>query len=441
MTRICAAFAALFAVCYGGASWWTARYASLPAWDFAFERHVPFVPEAALIYLTITPALLLAPFIFKTRSELAPFAAALSLETIIATLFFLVFPQTTKFARPAVDSVAFRIADALNLQYNQFPSLHVAFAVSAAWAYGARRHRVPWTLWSIAVALSTWFMHEHNLLDIAGGVVLGVAIMRFVYPRLWVELCCVWQCVQFSRRHVRYFVIFLAIYGPSLLHWRRYRAVRLGFCTAQWIDDLLDGDRPSGEEPLVTISKLMEEMKREAFSSSSLSRLTAALFAELPPEGKRDFIALVGTMMRDRERVLGRESWSREELDAHHHRTFSLSVDLMLLTSGCTARAHEVPSLIEAFAWCSVFRDLDHDLVKGLNNIPRDVDTASWAHDAHGRACDALRCAEGEIAALTDARAQKILNIFRKSISGFAARFRWTPPVGMSSAVPSVSRT
>ena len=422
MTRICLGFAALFGICYGGAAWWTARYTALPVWDLPFEQHVPFVPEAAILYLTITPVLLLAPLYFRTRSELAPFAAALSIETIIATAFFLLFPQTTSFVRPAVDQLPFRIADALNLQYNQFPSLHVAFAVSAAWTYGAKNHRWAWTAWSIAVALSTWLMHEHHLIDILGGALLGAVVMRFVYPRCWVELCCLWQCAQFSRRHIRYFVIFLAIYGPSLLHWRRYLPVRIGFCTGQWIDDLLDGDRPSQREPLEIITALVTEMERESFSSSSLSRLTAALFAELSEEGKRDFIALVRTMMRDRQRVLSREVWDQEQLDAHHRETFRLSVNMMLLTSGCTARADQVPSLIQAFAWCSVFRDLDDDLAKGLINIPRDADPTTWAHDSHARACDALRRAEGEIAALEDTKARKILGIFQRSIARFAGR-------------------
>jgi membrane-associated phospholipid phosphatase len=422
MIRICVGFAILFAVCYGGAAWWTSGRSDLPVWDFAFEQNVPFVPEAAVLYLTLTPVLLLAPWIFRARSELAPFAAALAIETVIATICFVLFPQTTSFARPHVEQWPFRIADALNLEHNQFPSLHVAFAVSCAWAYGQRRFRWAWIAWSAAVALSTWVIHEHHLVDIFGGVVLAVLVMKFVYPRLWVELCCLWQCVRFSRRHIRYFVIFLAIWAPSLLHWRKYRAVRAGFCAAQWIDDLLDGDRPSEREPLEVIGALVKEMVRERFSSSSLSRLTAAFFAELDDEGKNKFIALVRTMMRDRQRVLGGEVWSQEELDGHHHATFALSVDLMLLTAGCRTRAAAVPSLIEAFAWCSVFRDLDDDLAKGLINIPRGVSVETWTADSHRRACEALLRSEREIAATSETRAKQILGVFQRSIERFAAQ-------------------
>ena len=78
---ICLAFALLFGVCYGFTSWWTVMHsASLPAWDLPFERHLPFVPWLSLVYLTITPALLFAPFLLR-RDRLPPLAIALSVET------------------------------------------------------------------------------------------------------------------------------------------------------------------------------------------------------------------------------------------------------------------------------------------------------------------------------------------------------------------------
>lgn len=423
--RSCILFALLFGVCYGGASWWTSTLPGpLPTWDFAFEQHVPFVPWLSIVYLTITPVLLLAPFLLRERTPM--FALALSVQTLIATCFFLLFPLTNAWVRPEVNHWPFRMADALNLAYNEFPSLHVAFAVSAAWAY----RKFAWKLWAIGVAVSAWLIWEHHLVEIIAGVALAMIVMRVAEREsTWVELCCLAQCARFSRRHIRYFVIFLAIYVPSLLHWRRYRAVRTGFCTAQWIDDILDGDRPTRREPLEIIDELLngwgagfQPAHDAGWKPAPLSRLMRALFADLTPEAQRDFIALVRCMRVDRVRVLGREIWSAEELDAHHRRTFSLSVNLMLITSGCIARSEEVPSLIDAFAWCSVFRDLDDDLSKGLINIPRGVDISQWARDSHARTCVSLERSAGEIAALEDPRARKILGIFQSSITKFARR-------------------
>jgi len=247
---------------------------------------------------------------------------------------------------------------------------------------------------------------------------------------LAVELSCLWQCAQFSRRHLRYFIIFLFLYGPSLLHWKRYRAARVGFCTAQWIDDLLDGDRRSEDEPLEIIEQLVQEMETEHFSRDPLSQLTAALFAELSPDGRSEFIALVRTMQRDRMRVLGGEVWEDSDLDAHHQTTFRLSVNLMLRTAGCTARAEEVPALVEALAWCSVFRDLDDDLRKGLINVPRRAWRTTpeayetWIHESRARASSAIARAAMEIERLDDERSRRILRVFQSSIARFERRLR-----------------
>ena len=442
-------FAAIFAVCYGGAAWWTSTLPGpLPSWDFSFEQHVPFVPGLSIIYLTITPVLLLAPFLLGDRTPM--FAFALSVQTILAACVFMLFPLQNAWVRPEVDQWGFRLADALNLSHNEFPSLHIAFAVSAAWAY----RRLGWALWAAAVAVSAWLMWEHHLVEIVAGAALGMIVMRVAEREsTWVELCCLAQCARFSRRHVRYFVIFLAIYGPSLLHWRRYRAVRTGFCAAQWIDDLLDGDRPARREPLEIVDELLEEMAEwcrrpggrsagaspaeesvrrrrgaggtageDAGTTSAVARLTRAFFAEIAPDAQRDFIALVRCMRIDRVRVLGREAWTSTQLDDHHRRTFTLSVNLMLTTAGCTTRAEQVPSLIDALAWCSVFRDLDEDRRKGLDNVPREADLEEWTRDSYTRASLSIERAAAEIAAIEEPPARRILGIFQRSIAKFAAR-------------------
>jgi hypothetical protein len=194
--------------------------------------------------------------------------------------------------------------------------------------------------------------------------------------------------------------------------------VRTGFCAAQWIDDLLDGDRPSKREPL----EIVDELLARQFSNDGLSRLVAALFDDLDTAAQEEFLALVRCMRVDRVRVLRQERWTEEQLDAHHEATFRHSVNLMLVTAGCTARAAEVPSLIRALAWCSVFRDLHDDLRKGLNNIPRDADVTRWTIESHARACLDLQKSEEEIARLDDRRAHRIFGIFERSIAKYAAR-------------------
>jgi membrane-associated phospholipid phosphatase len=423
-------------VTFGGTSWITSQYPTLPAWDLPFERSIPFIPEACLLYSTLTPVLLFSTYFFRTRAEMAPFAIALSVQAVVASLFFLLFPQTVAWTRPEVTGwlqLPFSLVDAMNLSYNQFPSLHVALAFSVAFAYP--RWRALWWSWAVAVTLSTWFLWEHHLIDIAGGIALAAIAMPLLYPRVHVELQCLWQCARFSRRHVRYFVIFLAIYVPSLLRWRRYRAVRTGFCAAQWIDDLLDGDRPSRREPLEIIDELIEQMIAGMFAADALSQLVAVFFRDIDERARDEFIALVRCMRVDRLRVLGRQRWTRLELEAHHEMTFRHSVNLMLVAAGCTARASAVPSLVRALGWCSIVRDLDEDLRKGLNNIPRDVDAAQWTAESHARACTDLEAAAQEISKLDDVRARRILGIFRRSVAKYARRGMKIPRDIVSSVV------
>lgn len=241
---------------------------------------------------------------------------------------------------------------------------------------------------------------------------------------VWVEACCLWQCARFSLRHPRYFVIFLSIWIPSLLHWRKRRAVRVAFVTLQWIDDLLDGDRKSRREPLEIVDELIDGTDPR----HPIARLMQVLFTDLDDESREEFVALVREMRRDRVRMLGREKWSEDELDQHHRRTFNLSVDLLLRVTGCSARASDVPPLIDSLAWCSVFRDLGDDQRKGLDNVPRGVDFATWSNERHARARVTLRESAAAIARLDDPQARKILGAFQRSIDRFARRIaRETP--------------
>ena len=235
---------------------------------------------------------------------------------------------------------------------------------------------------------------------------------------LWVEACCLWQCARFSLRHPRYFVIFLSIWGPSLVAWRKRRRVRVAFVTLQWIDDLLDGDRKSKREPLEIVDELLA-----GNSPHPLARLMATLFSDLDAVSRDEFLALVREMRRDRVRALARETWSEAELDQHHRTTFNLSVDLLLRVTGCRARASDVAPLVDALAWCSVFRDLDDDQRKGLNNVPCDVDVMTWARARHEQAKVTLRQSADAIAKLDDPEARKILGVFQRSVERFANQF------------------
>lgn len=78
------------------------------------------------------------------------------------------------------------IADTVNLDGNNFPSLHVALSVSAVLAY-LPLVKSPWkaffATWALLIVLSTLLTRQHGLADVAGGLALAFGAMGFVYPK------------------------------------------------------------------------------------------------------------------------------------------------------------------------------------------------------------------------------------------------------------------
>ena len=177
-------FAAWFVLCYGGA----AVLAQYIPWrvkvELPIDTRLPFWPGASALYLTIGPALLLAPFVFRRVAVLLPLFATLMLETAVAAVLFLAMPiddAPIACCEPGPSGALFRLADALNLHHNNLPSLHVAFACTLALAYAQRASRGGvWLLfgWAVAVTASTMFTRQHFLLDVLAGVVLALICWR-----------------------------------------------------------------------------------------------------------------------------------------------------------------------------------------------------------------------------------------------------------------------
>jgi membrane-associated phospholipid phosphatase len=450
------AFLVVFVVLFWGSEW----LATFVPWrlyvDLPWERRLPFVPWTVWIYLSMDVLLLLAPLVLRTWRALLPLWLVLVGETVVAAVCFVLLPVTPRFAAfeapDGVTGMAFAFADTINLTGNLLPSLHVAYALTAAMAFAHAAHQQrhgwvvqgTWILWALAIAVSTVLLRQHHVLDVAAGLVLGVAgwllLGRWARSARTLTACDVeWLCLEnqwrFARRHRRYATIALALAAASLPRWRSNRLLRTGFCALQAIDDLLDGDRPCVGEPLDTVRALREQIARREFASDPLARLVAAFVADLEAEGGQapvnDAVRLIEVMERDRRRQLAGELLDGDTLRAHHRETFTLSLDLMLLAGRCDLRARDVPELVDALGWCSTVRDLEEDLAKGLVNIPREVvahaapkHSGSWpalAEDAHVRVWVA---AEGEQArgwlAVTD---QRLKGVADRRGAGVLRRF------------------
>lgn len=174
---------AWFGLVFGGADLvtaWRAAQGPLPSLETAFDRAMPFWPGAALIYLTVTPALIAPLFVLKTRREIGALAAALALEVALAGLAYLLWPVAATTTPPLAPSgalpAALRLADWVNLTYNSAPSLHVALSLTATGAMmrpGGRARNAALGLWGAAISASTLLTHQHIVADVASGAVLA----------------------------------------------------------------------------------------------------------------------------------------------------------------------------------------------------------------------------------------------------------------------------
>jgi membrane-associated phospholipid phosphatase len=173
-----------FAIVYGGCDWLTARRSLRVPIHLPIEMSIPLVPGAVLVYMSIYALFLAGPFIIRERRDFTALILGLALATFVAGIGFLLVPSCAAFAPPGELGIwagLFRFADRLNLDYNMVPSLHVAFSVACVDTfarYASRAGRILLWTWAAAIALSTVLTHQHHLVDVVTGWVLGISCCR-----------------------------------------------------------------------------------------------------------------------------------------------------------------------------------------------------------------------------------------------------------------------
>lgn len=426
-------FSILFFSVYGLASFAGSR-GTRPAFYFDWELALPFVPSAALIYLSVPLVLALAPFVLRTWRELVPFFVVLTAETLIAGLIFLIAPVKQGFPeRIASGAGLFQLADTLNLEYNEIPSLHAAFAVTAALVFGRRcgpLGKFLFWIWTAAVMVSALLMHEHHVLDLAAGGVLGFVTMGVVDNRqtLRIEGLCLRELAYFAKRHPRYLLI-------AVLLIRETRILRAAYCLAQHVDDVLDGDREIDGDPEAYVQAVLRGLKGEApFGNSIAERLAEFVAVEMrsfeterdDPRG--DLVKLFEVLLEDRRRMDARRALPAVELAELHRKTFLYSFNLTFILSGAMARAAAEPELIGALCWVSPIRDLREDLDKGLINIPAEVlergTVDDWLRAEHERGAACIAALGQRVDAARDPRSRAILATFHKALAAYERKYR-----------------
>jgi membrane-associated phospholipid phosphatase len=177
--------AVLFVVGYGGSNWLAAQRAVHLRLYLPAELAIPFIPAMIGPYLSIN--LLFALPLFRLQpEELRLLGRQMIVTTMVATAIFLFVPTALGFTRsmePGGFAPAYQLLYSLDYPYNCVPSLHVAYAsqiVFALAARGSHRLRVSLALWLCLIMVSTVLSHQHNLLDLACGLLLAACTRAIV---------------------------------------------------------------------------------------------------------------------------------------------------------------------------------------------------------------------------------------------------------------------
>lgn len=153
------------------------------------DADIPFLPWMIVPYATSGLFFTLLFFAVRSAEQLRVASRRLLLATVAGSLVFVLMPARFGLARPDVDdalpAALFEWLALVDLPYNQFPSLHVAYCL-IVWLTLAPlcgpAVRALLGCWLLLVAASTVFTWQHHLLDVGGGLLLGAVVAYGVRP-------------------------------------------------------------------------------------------------------------------------------------------------------------------------------------------------------------------------------------------------------------------
>jgi membrane-associated phospholipid phosphatase len=151
----------------------------------ALDRLIVFYPPALIAYVSLWFYVTIPPALLLTTRELLGYGLWLGGLCVVGLTCFVFWP-TAVAAHPLEwgQQPGFHWLDGVDAAGNACPSLHVGTAVfSAIWldrllgemGSGRLVRAINWA-WFVAIAVSTLAIKQHVVLDVAGGLLLGVPI-------------------------------------------------------------------------------------------------------------------------------------------------------------------------------------------------------------------------------------------------------------------------
>lgn len=180
---------ALFIVVYGTCNWITSQRSDLLHLYFEWELAIPFMPAMVWVYLSLFALFPLPAFALRA-GDLHTLGRRLCFATLVSGAFFLLLPARLGFERPATVpeyEIAFAFIHFLDLPHNLVPSLHISWSgliLYSLRAVSARRIRRLIELWFGMICVAVVLVHQHHVLDVIGGLLVGYAAIVVVRDRI-----------------------------------------------------------------------------------------------------------------------------------------------------------------------------------------------------------------------------------------------------------------
>ncbi|WP_157263491.1 hypothetical protein [Azohydromonas aeria] len=170
----------LFILSYSATNHRAATLPDVPSIVFDWERHIPLWPWTIVPYLSLDLLYGLSLLLCRAWQELHRHALRLLTAQLVCVACFFAFPLRFSTPRPDVQGWAGPLFDALtavDLPYNQAPSLHIVLLV-ILWDF-YRRHtrgalRAFVHVWSALIGLSVLTTYQHHFIDVPTGLLVGV---------------------------------------------------------------------------------------------------------------------------------------------------------------------------------------------------------------------------------------------------------------------------
>jgi membrane-associated phospholipid phosphatase len=151
------------------------------------DRALPVVPIFAIPYVSLIPYIGVSLLVFLFFRVRVYRSAAVTMIIVWFISYAFYFFLQSYIARPAITgtdpfSGMIRTIYASDQPYNDFPSLHTSLSTIIAihWWRFDRRIGIPAAIWTALIVASTVLVKQHYLADVAGGLVLAVAISFLV---------------------------------------------------------------------------------------------------------------------------------------------------------------------------------------------------------------------------------------------------------------------